>query len=173
MDTNESYNTPEYSQTPQSENMNSTRPQPKMKWYNFLIYFSLFFSAVINLGSGIMQITGLNYNISGGDASTVYLYYGAGLKIIDVLFGIFVIVLAVYAVYVRFRLAHFKKNGPMSYYMLLAANAIGSTIYYIVVSFVTGIMMLDSSTITTLISSIVMLALNVVYFNKRIHLFVN
>lgn len=173
MDTNESYNTPEYSQVPQDENSNQTQPQFKMKWYKFLIYFSLFFSAVINLISGILQITGMNYNISGADASAVYLYYGSGLKIIDVLFGIFVIALAVYAIYVRFRLAGFRQNGPTSYYILLAANAIGSTLYYIAASFVTGIMMFDSSTITTLVSSIAMLALNVVYFNKRSQLFVN
>ena len=173
MDTNESYNSPEYSQTPPTENLNPVQPQFKMKWYKFLIYFSLFFSAVVNFASGIMQITGLNYSISGGSASVVYMYYGMGLNIVDVIFGIFVIAMAVFAIYTRFRLAGFKQNGPMSYYILLAANAIGSTIYYIAVTFMTGIMMFDSSTITTLVSSIVMLALNVVYFNKRSELFVN
>ncbi len=57
-----------------------------MKWYKFVIYFLLFFSAAINLISAILYFTGALY----GDAYTARLVYATfpAMKPLDIVTGI-------------------------------------------------------------------------------------
>lgn len=50
----------------------------KMGWYKFLIYFSLFFGAFVNLARGFGYLTGSVYFVeaNGVSADLVYSFYG-------------------------------------------------------------------------------------------------
>lgn len=147
-------------------------PELGMKWFKFLIWFSLFFGALLNLGEGIMALTGGHYAMAGGDPAFIYDYYGNGLRACDMLYGIVIIVLAAFMVYTRFRLSRFRKNGPTCLYVVYAAVAACSLIYILLASAVVGESLLDSSTVTSIVTSCIMIAVNVTYFNKRKHMFI-
>ncbi len=148
-----------------------------MNWYKFLIYFALFAGAVLNLISGIMQLTGAQYD---GAAELVYAYFGS-LKVIDILFGLATIGAAIYGVYVRFELAKLKKGAPQKLTILYILVVAISVIYLIAVAVVlssanTGIGLGDlmsPSVIGSLIGSAAMIVINKIYFDKRASLFVN
>lgn len=147
----------------------------KMGWFKFLIYFSLFASAVLNLISGISFLTGSRY---GGkeDAELVYETFEK-LKTLDMIMGVLCIILGVLALITRFRLAKFRKDGPLTLAILYIATSIVNIIYIIsfvsiIPSFITE-QMDFTSTITSIIVGIVMIFVNAIYFKKRKHLFVN
>lgn len=148
--------------------------QPAMNWYKFLIYFSLFAGAVINLVSGIFSFVGGSYMIFGLDPETVYSIYD-GLKILDIGYGIVYLAFIPFALYVRSALAGFKKDAPNMFYIYNIAGVIVSASYTLFSSIVMDVDI--SQTIGQLIGSIggnvLFIALNVIYFNKRKQLFVN
>lgn len=165
----------ESAQTAVSGNAPIPQPELPMKWFKFLIYFSLFANAVINVYNGISYITGLLY---GQDAEIVYEIF-SGLKTVDMVFGVLSIALAAFAVFTRFRLSKFCKNGPVLLHLVYAANCVLGLLYAIGVAAVMPEYMSVTEVINVsqLVSSFVvsgvMIAINVVYFNKRKHLFVN
>lgn len=143
-----------------------------MKWFKFIIYFQLFASAVINVFSSIMVFTGAHY---GGNAASVYSYF-PGLRIIDIMFGIVCLVLAGFAIYTRQRLAKFFRDGPMLYFVLLGVNIAGSIIYLLSASMATGMpfgQLMTPREIGSDIGYVILLLVNMSYFNKRADLFVN
>lgn len=151
--------------------------QYKMKWFKFLIYFALFAGAFVNLAYGFSYISGgIYFSQTNGQvtADMVYSTYGAGLKVLDVIQGILMIVVAVFGVYTRMRLARYKINAPLCVYILYGTNA-GLTLFYnIALLAVTGLNQLTSvNSITTIAVSIGCVLLNRVYFTKRKSLFVN
>lgn len=148
-----------------------TKPEFPMKWFKFLIYFSLFAAAVLNGLSGISTLTGAHY---GGLTDTVYAVFG-GMQAVDLIFGLGMIGLAAFNIYTRVRLAGFYQNGPKMLtlvYMLSMVLSIG----YVVAAQVVcgGVLELDlTSLISNVITSVVMIIINGVYFTKRAALFVN
>lgn len=175
-------NAPIYGQQP-PQNQFYTPAEPKvqhpMKWYKFLIYFSLFFGALINFVFGFNYITGgIYFVLSNGEVSAdmVYGYYGGGLKALDVLYGIIMIALAGFSIYSRFRLAKYKSNGPMCINILLGAGA-GLTLLYNIASLaITGLNfneVFNSQVITSIAVSVGMAFGNHFYFKKRKDLFIN
>lgn len=154
-------------------------PQPDyylpMKWYKFLIYFSLFAGAVLNALNGISYLTGSVYFILGhgyADAATVYEFYGETLRMIDIAFGVALIALAAFGIYTRFQLAGFKRNAPTLLYTLYAASTLLPFIYTIAVFMLFGIEMDFASEIGSLGGVAINIWLNFIYFRKRAHLFV-
>lgn len=148
--------------------------QYPMKWYKFLIYFSLFAGAVMNVISGIMVLSGSQYD---GKADLVYSFYD-GLKTTDTLFGIACIVTAVLFVYARFQLAGYKRNAPTALMIAYAVPLVATLIYLIAVSSIlseAGVSTGDliSEQIGSMVGSAIVLVANYVYFNKRKSLFVN
>lgn len=141
-----------------------------MNWYKFLIYFALFASALLNVISGIMTMVGSQYQ---GLADYVYLYFGGGLKALDIIMGIIQIAIAALAILTRFSLAKFEAKGPKLVMLLYLVNAVVSLFYVVVASAITGMNLFDASTIISIIVSIAMLVANRVYFTKRQSLFVN
>ena len=101
-----------------------------MKWYKFVIYFQLFAAAVFNVGAGIIFFTGSHYGL---DSFELKLFYGvlSNLKTLDICMGIVSIFLAVFAIIVRQKLAHFDEQGPKLYlsYQLIT---VGANLLYIV-----------------------------------------
>lgn len=150
----------------------STIPDMPMKWHKFLIYFSLWAGAIMNVLTGIGTLTGSIYAGEGVDPEMIYRVFG-GLKAVDVLMGVVFIALAVLLIVARFALAGYKKNGPKLLVIAYAANIALALIYPIMVAAVTGLSFGDLFDVSTLISSGIMLVVNKIYYDKRAHLFVN
>ena len=147
-------------------------PEPKMKWFKFIIYFGLFAGALVNFLSGFSLLTGSIYE---GDAELVYAFFDE-LESIDTLVGIALIALAAFGVFVRFRLSGFYQNGPALLNATYIAAIVISIVYLMGVSSVLGDFaegMDFSSYISSVVSSIAMVIINTIYFKKRKHLFVN
>ena len=145
---------------------------PSMKWHKFLIYFSLWAGAVLNLLSAVQYFTGSIYG-TGNEANMIYAYYD-GIKAIDMLMAVLLIVIAVFSVVTRFALAGYKARGPQMLMGLYLINMIAAVFYLVIASVVTGISLgdlVDSSTLSSLISSIAMVFINKSYYGKRAHLF--
>ena len=83
---------------------------------------------------------------------------------------------AAVALIARFRLAGYHKNGPTLLYIVYAGNTIINLIYYFAAGSIVSFEVLteaSSNVITNAVVSIVMIIINVTYFGKRKHLFVN
>lgn len=162
---------PVYQQAPEQ-----LQPQHPMKWYKFLIYFSLFASAVLNTISGIVALTGNQYTVNGKNVSELIYGIFDGLQVFDMVFGAACLALAVLAVYTRFRLSGFYANGPKMLNAVYIVAAILNLAYVIGVSVIVDgyndITFDYSSQIAQLAISIAMVCANTTYFNKRKELFV-
>ena len=147
-----------------------------MKWYKFLIYFSLIFGGIMNCFSGLAMIIGAHYD---GDAEFVYEVFD-GLQGLDIVAGLAIIAVGVLQIYTRFRLAGFKKDGPKmlswSYLSAIAVNVIYIIGIYVVLGDVVDYINTDDLTFSYVMSALVSIAFlcaNNTYFKKREHLFVN
>ena len=144
-------------------NMNSTgaaasSPVDKnlpMGWYKFLINFALFAGATIN---GLLALATFGYASGTWDV-----VYALGL------FGV-----AAWGIYTRFELAKFKKNGP-DYLTVLYIASMATPFIYIVGLASTSYYdpSMGTSLGSSIASSTAMMIVNIVYFKKRRHLFVN
>ncbi len=180
---------PQYQQ-PQYQQPQYQQPQPQyqqplyqpaapampMNWFKFLIYFSLFAGAALNIINGILGLTGGQYS---GDADLVYAVFG-GLQIVDIIYGLFCVALGAFMIYVRFQLAGYRANGPKYVLVVYAAAASISFIYAIAVSVIISesysgfdTSSIISSAIVNIITSVIMIVANKVYFDKRKFMFVN
>ncbi len=137
------------------ENYNiDSRPSLPMKWHKFLIYFSLWFSSIVNLLIGTAYFL---YLFS--DSFNRYIYSEGELLFA----GISSVFCAVYAIIVRFKLANYRRSGPRH----LLAYQILVIIIDIVICCMESAFSFD-----TLISSAAAAALTAVYYKKRSDLFV-
>ena len=75
-----------------------------MRWFKFLIYFSLFAGALLNLGNAVIYLTGSGYD---GKADLVWAFFD-GLKGLDTFMGIACILIAIFQVFTRFKLSSFS-----------------------------------------------------------------
>ena len=153
-------------------NGNNSQSEPTMKWHKFLIYFSLWAGAVLCVFNGFQLLTGSHY---GGQADVVYSYF-RGLKLTDMVFGLLYIALAVYMIYVRFQLAGFKQGAPGKLTVVYVVQLVAFLGYALFASSQIGISIgeaMDSSSISSLVVSVVMIFVNRVYYGKRAHMFVN
>lgn len=146
-----------------------TAPVRGMKWFKFIIYFQLWVGMLANLVDAGKFFTGGFYE---GNAELVYAYYPA-LKPLDIVMGIFCLTFAVYAVVVQRSLAKFRAKGPKMYYILLGASIAVTLLYLLVGSIILGESVFSLDTGVNLIVSVVMIFVNIQYFNNRGHLFVN
>jgi len=147
----------------------SAQNEMPMKWYKFLIYFSLFASAVVNTVMGVATIFGKHYS---DFADQVYAAFPA-LKPVDIVMGVFTIAFGAYALYVRNRLAGYYRNGPSVIAAMYIASAAASFIYVFICSIIIGQSAFTPDIIFRTIGDIIMIIANIIYFNKRRHLFVN
>ncbi len=146
-----------------------------MAWYKFLIYFALIAGAIINILYGFNYISGGIYFVeTNGEVSAeqVYAFYGAGLQVVDILYGVFLLAFAILAFVLRHKLAHYEPDAPKFVKIFYSISAGAPFLYSIIVSVITG-QSLAINAIVTLIVGLVFLFANVKYFNKRAHLFVD
>lgn len=167
------YQNPAYQQNPTGYAPVVFVQEMPMKWYKFLIYFSLFASAVLNLINGIGMLTGTIYQ---GQADLVYAVFD-GLKGLDTFMGVFALALAGFAIFVRFQLSGYKKIAPRLLLILYIGVVVFDLSYIIGLGSVLPEMAMDmidtTSFYSSMISSAVFAVVNFIYFKKRAHLFVN
>ena len=144
-------------------------PQRGMKWFKFIIYFQLWASMLVYLVTAGKYLTGAYYE---GSAEMVYDFFPA-LQPLDIVMGVFCLALAVYAVVVQRALAKFRAKGPMMYYLMYIVNTAVTVLYLIIGSIIIGQSAFTAEVAGSIIGSIVMLFVNIPYFNNRKHLFVN
>ncbi|MBR3833169.1 MAG: hypothetical protein IKJ73_02530 [Lachnospiraceae bacterium] len=155
---------------PNTYSMGSYAPELGMKWYKFLIYFMLFFSCIGNIWNGINIFTGGHYD---GQKDLVYRYYD-GLQTVDMIMGVLSILLGVYALFVRFALADFKRVGPMMFIGIYVFSVVMNILYALMVMGVTvEFTFTDVYSPISMITHVIMISANYVYFKNRKHLFVN
>lgn len=145
-----------------------------MKWFNFLIYFSLFAGALLNFGTGISLLTGMAYETAYGNAKELVYAFYEGLEFIDTTTAILSFALSFFGIYVRFRLSQYRVNGPKMLINLYTASlAVG--LFYVIGFFIVTEGEVDSfaSMGASVAINIAMIGLNKKYFDNRKHLFVN
>ena len=144
-------------------------PQRGMKWFKFIIYFQLWAGMLVNLVTAGKYFTGAYYE---GNAEMVYRFFPA-LQPLDIVMGVGCLALAVYAVVVQRALAKFRAKGPMMYYLMYIVNTAVTVLYLIIGSIIIGQSAFTAEVAGSIIGSIVMIFINIPYFNNRKHLFVN
>lgn len=143
-----------------------------MKWHKFLIYFLLWVGALLNITNGVLYFTGKMY---GDEAMTVYRMY-PGLAGADKIMGVLCFACVVLQLVTRFALAGYKANSPKLLMGTYALGAASSVLYCILAD--AAIPQLTFSGVLqdmlgTVVSSVFMIVVNHVYYNKREALFVN
>ena len=144
-------------------------PQRGMKWFKFIIYFQLWASMLVYLVTAGKYFTGAYYE---GNAEMVYRFFPA-LQPLDIVMGVVCLALAVYAVVVQRALAKFRAKGPMMYYLMYIVNTAVTVLYLIIGSIIIGQSAFTAEVAGSIIGSLVMIFINIPYFNNRKHLFVN
>ena len=140
-------------------------------WFNFLIYFALWAGALLNIANGIRQLTGAVYLSEGLEPEMVYEVF-PNLKSVDVLFGVLACVFGVFQIVTRFSLAHYKKYAPIMLHLSYIFIIIVDITSAIVVTSIIGVETF-STIIAKVIVSIIILLINIKYFNNRKHVFIN
>lgn len=124
---------------------------------------------LVNLVAAGKYFTGAYYE---GNAEMVYRVFPA-LQPLDIVMGVVCLALAVYAVVVQRALAKFRAKGPMMYYLRCIVDTAATVLYLLIGSIIIGQSVFTAEVAGSIIGSIVMLFVNIPYFNNRKHLFVN
>ncbi len=148
-----------------------------MGWFKFIIYFQLFATALMSLYNAYAFISGSIYNIAGATPAMIYKRFPS-LKTVGIICGLIYLAVAGVAIYTRFQLAGFKKNGPIMYFVVIGMVIFATAIYLIGVASAVSKQGLSASRAITpntygiLAGYITLIVVNVIYFNKRKKLFV-
>ena len=170
---NQPYNQPIYT-NPSTVSSNGLG----MKWYKFIIYVQLFLSALSGLVNGIKYITGSVY----GDASEREIIYEwfPSMKTVSTITGILMLAAAVVAIIARQKLAGFKHDGPMFYYITCGISIGASLIYCIAAyselskySWLVDTSSYLAGSIIGILISVGLLIANIIYFGHRKDMFTN
>lgn len=143
--------------------------QPKMKWYKFLIHCSLWLGMLGDLGDAASLLTGADYD---GDLSLLYAYL-PGLRALNVTYAILSLGMAVFCVYVRSRLANFRRNGPTCFLVLIGLNIGLPVAFALLESILFGTPLSEGISFLVLLMMLFFFYLNLIYFRKRAYLFVH
>ena len=154
-----------------------------MKWYKFIVYFTLVVGPIINAMNAFMYFTG-QYTVSVGFASGGAVSYVMGydlykdipaLRITDLIYAVLTVGLVFYAFYVKGRLKEFRTDAPRHFIYYYIAGAVLTTLDNSLTSVLLGDTMTKVIIIValTVVEVAVFIYLNVIYFRKRSYLFVN
>lgn len=162
---------------PSEKNQKKSNPDEHelpMKWFKFLINFSLFLGALLNIRTAYQYF----------NKTMTYNLFGEYFRSLDIIYGISILTIAVLMIIARFRLARFKKDGPKIFCGLCILSIIVSAVYIIAAIHTIGfypyitdaqrayyIHSLKLSSIISFTAYIVFVVLNIRYFSKRKHLF--
>jgi len=139
-------------------------PQHTMKWHKFLIYFSLWASAILCFGDGIVGLVRLQRVSPEAFSQLTWLFV--------LLAAVCIVQIGIGALYIvtRFKLAAYKASGPKLFIGLCIAPIVLGLIALVMGMIVEGI---DGEIVGDLIGDVVYLVLNCIYYKKRAYLFVN
>lgn len=150
-----------------------------LAWFKFIIYFQLFAIAAVMTCNAVTCLFGLAY---GDDAGLIY-GICPPLKAIDMIYGIICLGVAVTAIFVRQRMAHYREKAPVLYmgfigvvmalgllYNFAVLAALGTVSSSVMES---GAANVAGTVLGTVIGAVVYFPLNYIYFKKRKELFVN
>lgn len=154
-----------------ASSVDSASSQPGMKWYRFIIYFSLFAGMLVSLYEAYQALSGAMYSTDASELKQIYAYFD-GLQASSMIFGVLFILTAAFAFLVRQRLAEFRRNAPQLFMAYLITSIVITIGFNAVISGIVEMSIWTSQSISSLVSSAIMVAVNFVYFNKRKHLFV-
>ena len=141
-----------------------------LKWHNFLMVVMVL-GGIIAIVNGLNTITGMAYLQTGYSSSQIYSFYPE-LKSCDMVYGIITIAIGIFEFVVRSRLNKFKSNGPSSLTIMYVIAIVSLFIYLAWASSATRINMMTSSNLGSLVSNIIFLIVNGIYYSKRRELFV-
>ena len=145
----------------------------KLKWHKFLIYFSLWASALLTIAQGYQYLSGGIYNTESARDTAYATYHG--LQTFDIIFGILQLCLAAYILYTRFQLAGWKLGAPNKLYAMYIADASLCLLVAVAMGVLTNqsLSQLAEVYAGSLIMDLILLFANQSYYGKRIELFVN
>ena len=148
-----------------------------LKWHKFLIYFSLWASAVFVFMKGANLIA---LGIFGDTDPQVP--EPTSLKVLDIAYGVIYIALAVYHIYTRYQLARFKKGAPKHLLILYVIISVIELAYlplmFIAADIPVSALFIEpakyiGTILGTIIGTWILCALNKIYYDKRKELFIN
>ena len=138
----------------------------RMKYFKFIIYFQLFAAAAMHLFAAIYQTDVLN---------TYFDVQTASIKNLQISYAIISILLAIFALVIRWRLASFKAYAPALYVCYILANAVIAFFYLVWLGLILKVHHYDISLVNsyllTLLAGFCVVFFNYVYFTKREPLF--
>jgi len=140
----------------------------RLKWHKFLIYFSLWISALSAVSQGINFYSGGLYE----DSAAAYAYY-QGLEKLDTVMGLMYIALGIFIIISRFKLARWRENAVA----WLTWSYILPPVCYIVWLFsfsnITGVLEAPdlASWLGNVVGNLVVIIINLIYYRKRKELF--
>ena len=147
-----------------------------MKWHRFLACFLLWAAALINLMNGISLLTGAQY---GEQAEDVY-FAAPALKTLDTVCGAAMIAAAAFGFFAAYRLLSMKKGAPkllLAVYVIAIVLQLGYSIPSAII-IKNAMRMADISRVilsgaANALFAGILLIVNMIYYDKREHLFVN
>ena len=148
-----------------------------LRWHKFLVYFSLWASAVFTFlrGAGFFAL------VMFGDTDP-QIPQPPALKALDIAYGVIYIALAVYNIYTRYQLARFKKGAPKHLLILYVIVPVVEALYipltFIAVDIPVSALLSDPAkaiggTIGGVFGIWLVCVLNKIYYDKRKELFIN
>lgn len=143
-----------------------------MKYYNFLKVV-LVLGAILNIGQSFMYFNGTVYLKNGLEPDMVYSKF-PDMKFVDIAFGMIIIALSGFQLYVRNQLKFKTKCAPNLIVTLHAISFVPTMIYNLCAGFIFGdVYSAIPSIVPTLIISPIYAYITYVYFSKRKFIFVN
>ena len=138
-----------------------------LAWAYFLGYGALWIGAIINIITGIPHITGsyLGYN-----KNSVYAYFEA-LQILDILYGLVVVAVAVLGIVTALCIILKKKAAVVLVPAMYFANCAFGALYLMLLAGITGELSAVASGAGAIVVSLVMGIVNIIYFRNRRHIF--
>ena len=144
-----------------------------MKWFHFLTGPGLWIAGVGTFFLGVLTMIGIPYLMQGRYPGMMYDSFPP-LVVMDFVYGAVLMGLGVLCVVARFRLLGFKRNGPRMVCILYALIILSSVVYSAASGYVVSggkAILIGLPELGSLLGMIAGVALNVIYFRKRSHLF--
>lgn len=148
-------------------------PAYPMKWFKILTRFALTVAGMLMLLLGMLDLMGLPYSMQGYDTSLLYTKIPL-LFMVDTIYGVLCCILGVMYFITCTKLIRFRKSGPVLLYITYGLNILFPVIYAAVTRYYVapiGSPLLGLTEIGELVGMLAGIALNVVYFTKRKHMF--
>ncbi len=173
-------NTQPYAQYPQYTHYpNGSMPYP-MKWYNLLVYFGIWMTALMLF---YMAYSYFKYYNALSEVYKQFSYFGysddsSDIRGFLVFFGLFALALGIWAIVAGVNLIGFKQAGPKVYLSFIIAQGIMVVLAYIMLgSYSSKLGIATENTAFNVIFSLAyyvgFYAANRAYFNRREELFCN